>query len=354
MWLEIAKQVWKDKWELILALIGAGATLWSSVIWPWKLVWAVVGLLLVIDVVGTVIHEIKMSRQRSVPLIVFIPPPKLPEGSVLDAYNTMVSDATQVVRRASFDEGEFVQRFNVTRDEWVLWRDTPLPHNSEEWQREVRRFSLRLHRLAYKLGEQRVFHIFLRCPAAMAVGLGAVLGTHYEMTVYHYQKDLERKMPGRLYIPVFDGPNQPDTLRVRLGDPLDKPYRTIRVEQKTPLKPEMFVSFFLARHDPRSDLDKTARKHDGGSIHVCSTLSHALQAKDDWLLIAQETAEVLLRLIALPEVNRVHLALSCPIPLALLIGCALGTHSAITIHNWFESESSLLPVFSLDHLVRSV
>ena len=105
MWLEIAKQVGNDKWESLLALLGAGATLWSSVAWPWKAVWAVVGLLLVVDVVGTVIHEIKMSRERNVPLIVFVPPPKMPEGSVLDAYNAMVGDAVQVVRRTGCGVG---------------------------------------------------------------------------------------------------------------------------------------------------------------------------------------------------------------------------------------------------------
>jgi hypothetical protein len=352
MGLEIAKQVWKDKWETLLALIGASATLWSSATWPWKIVWSVVGLLLVVDVVGTVIHEVRMARERNVPLVVFVPPPKLPEGSVLDAYNSMVGDVTQVVRRAGFEEGEFVQRFKVTRDEWVLWRDTSLPPNPQEWQREIRRFSLRVHRLAYKLGEQRIFHIFLRCPAAMAVGLGAALGTHYDMSIYHYQKDMGRKKPGKLYVPIFDHAAQADALRVRLGELLSEPYQTITVEEQTAVKPEMYVSLFVARHDPRSDLEQVAQQNDGGVVRVRRNTSGALQAEDDWLLIARETAGLLLNLIALPEVDRIHLALSCPVPLALLIGCALGTHSAITVHNWFEREGVLSPVLSLDQLGR--
>ena len=177
-----------------------------------------------------------------------------------------------------------------------------------------------------------------------------MLGTHYEMTIYHYQRDRDRKKPGKLYSAIFDSSTQTDTLRVQLGDPLAKPYQTISVEQKTALKREMYVSFFLARHDPRGDLDQIALEQNGGAVHVCSTIDRALKAEDDWLLIARETAEVLLRLIAQSEVKRVHLALSCPVPLALLIGCALGTHSAITIHNWFENESKLAPVLSLDHL----
>jgi hypothetical protein len=344
--LEIVKRVWQDKWEPILALVGISATFWSPIAWVWKLVWGAVGALLVVDIVGTVIREVKLAQERHVPLVVFVPSPEMPEGSVLDAYSAMIGDAASAARRAGFDERDFVARFGVTQDEWALWRDAPLTGESEIWRQMVRRFSLRVHRLARKLGEQRVFHVFLRCPAALAVGFGAVMGTHHRLAAYHHQPG-ERGGP---YVAVTDASGREESLRVRLGRKVKAPYQCIAVREPERVTPEMYVSLFLARHDPRGCVEQAAEA--AGSAVVCieGIDARALTPQDDWLLMAQEVTDVLLGLIARPEVKRLHLAISGPVVLAFLMGVALGTHSAITVHHWFKGEQALHPVLALDRL----
>ncbi len=352
--LEIAKRVWQDKWEPILALVGISATFWSPIAWFWKVVWGMIAILLVVDIVGTVNGELKLARERHVPLVVFVPPPEMPEGSVLDAYSAMIGDVARAVRQEGFDEREFVSRFGVAQDEWALWRDTALPGEQEEWRQAVRRFGLRVHRLAHKLGEQHVFHIFLRCPAALAVGLGAAVGTHHRLVVYHHQPG----EPGGPYIPVVNSPRQKacperrrrEPLRVRLGKQVEQPYQYITVEQPEEMTQEVYVSLFLARHDPRGDVERVAQAVHSGVVHIRSARPGVLTADDDWLLVAREVVDVLLGLIGQAEVRRIHLALSCPVALAFVLGVGLGTQSAITVYNWFKSEQALHPVLVLDQL----
>jgi len=346
---EIAKRVWQDKWEPIVVLVGLIATLWSPIAWGWKLVWGAMGILLVADVVGVVLREVRLVRERHVPLVVFVPPPEMPEGSVLDAYSAMVGEVARTVRRAGFDEREFVSRFGVTQDEWALWRDTPLPVDPKMWRRVTRRFSLRAYRLARKLGEQYVFHVFLRCPVALAMGLGAALGTHHRLVIYHYQPG----EAGGPYIPVVNSPHRTASLRVRLGEEVGQPYRYINVEQVGEMTPEMYVSLFLARHDPRGDVERVAQAADSGIVHICGAHPGALTTEDDWLLVAREVVDVVLGLIGRAEVRRVHLALSCPVALGFLLGVALGTQSAITVYPWFKGEQALHPVLMLDRLERA-
>ena len=344
--LEIAKRVWQDKWESILALVGISVTFWSPIAWFWKVVWGVITILLVADILGAVNREVKLVQERHVPLAVFVPPPEMPEGSVLDAYSAMIGDVARAVRRDGFDEREFVTRFGVTQDEWALWRDTALPDESGEWRQAVRRFSLRAYRLARKLGEQHIFHVFLRCPAALAVGFGAAMGTHHRLVVYHHQPG----EPDGPYIPVVNSPGQKEALRVRLGREVEQPYQYITVEQVGETTPEMYVALFLARHDPRGDMERTAQAASSGVMHIRGACPGVLTAGDDWLLVAREVIDVLLGLIGQAEVRRVHLALSCPVALAFVLGVALGTQSAITVYNWIKGEQVLRPVLMLDQL----
>ena len=329
-----------------MALIGIVGASWIPAAWLRQAVWAFLALLLAIDIIGAIVHEIKMARVRHVPLTVFVPSRQIPEGSILDAYSAMMADVVSTVEKVRFDEKEYRVRFGVTQEEWALWRSAPLPTDTSQWRRLVRRFSVRIHRLARKLGEQRVFHVFLRCPSALAVGLGAAMGTHYQVVVHHYQPG-EGKGP---YIAVSDASNSDRGLRARLGDEVERPYQHITVAEPTRMTSEMWVAVFLARHDPRGDVEKRAEETDSGAVHICGSRSRALQGDDDWLALAREIAHVLLGLVARKEVDRIHLVLSCPVALAFLLGIAVGPQSAVTVHNWFRSEQMLHPVLAIDQL----
>lgn len=344
--LDAAIRIWRDKWEVVLALIGIVGASWIPVTWLRQALWSGLAVLLIIDIVGAIVHEVRMARARHSPVTVFVPGKQIPEGSVLDAFSAMIADVISTVDRAGFDEKEYRARYGVIQNEWALWRDTPLPNEPKTWQQFVRRFSVRVHRLARKLGEQRVFHVFVRCPSALAVGLGAVTGTFHQIVVHHYQPG-EGKSP---YISVTDSLKSNKGLRARLGQEVQRPYEHITVDEPTDITPEIYVAVFLARHNPRGDAEKKAEEAGSGVAHICRSRAGALTGGDDWLGLAQEIGDVLLGLIARKEVSRVHLVLSCPVALAFLLGVALGSHSAVTVHNWFKSEQVLHPVLALDQL----
>lgn len=339
-------RIWRDKWEVVLALVGIVGASWIPTAWLRQGLWSILALLLAVDIVGAVIHEFRMARARHIPVSVFVPGKQIPEGSVLDAYSAMIADVISTVDRVGFDEKEYRARFGVIQNEWALWRDTPLPTDPDPWQRLVRRFGVRVHRLYRKLGEQRVFHIFLRCPSALAVGLGATTGTHHRVVVHHYQPG-EGKSP---YISVTDSSQSEKGLRARLGEEIQRPYEHITVDGPTEITAELYASVFLARHDPRGDAENKAEESESGVVNICRSHPDALTGDDDWLGMAREICDVLLGLVAQKEINRVHLVLSCPVALAFLLGVALGPHSAVTVHNWFRGEQALHPVLALDQL----
>ena len=362
MTLKVAKRVWRDKWEVILAMIGIIATTFGAAEWYWRVVWGAVGVLLLIDIAGAVISEASLCRDCHVPLIVFVPSREIgDEGTVLDAYSEMIAEAADPVRRAGFDESKYVARFGVTQDEWALRLSSPLTRDPTEWQQVVRRFNARVYRLAHKLGGRHIFHVFLRCPATLALGLGAVLGTHHRLTLYHHQPGGGRGP----YVRVVDASGRAGSLRVSLGKDLHRPYEIIALERPvgeaiavdaldaTALSQGVYVSVFLSRHDPASSVEALARAAGADAVHVRKASPGALTDADDWLAVARELADLLLRLVARGDVSRVHVALSCPVPIAFATGLALGTQSAVTVYNWFSDQQALLPVLALDHLERS-
>jgi hypothetical protein len=198
----------------------------------------------------------------------------------------------------------------------------------------------------YKLGQQRVFHVFLQCPAALAMGLGATLETQHQFTLYHYQPPYEA---------VFSTSDIDEPLRVRLGRNVGPPYHYIAVSAPEEVTPDTYVSVFAARHDPRLAWEETARAANSAVLHIdwANLEFKALTPEDDWLLVAQEIASVVLGLTG-GGAKRIHMVLSCPIALGFLIGVALGAHSTVTVYNWFKSQGAYHPVLTLDRLVQAV
>jgi len=55
-------------------------------------------------------------------------------------------------------------------------------------------------------------------------------------------------------------------------------------------------------------------------------------------------------ILSQPGVHRVHLALSCPLPLAFAIGMALGIQAAVRIYNWYADRTAHAPVIDLNKM----
>ena len=258
----------------------------------------------------------------------------------------MVRDVLETVKRWGFREREFQSTFHIERGDRALRREQWLSPEQWAWEDLMARFRARVNRLEWLLPGQRVFRLFLNCPAALALGMGAVIRRMHKVVVYHWQNGI--------YTPVSVTPP-----RGRVAPP----YRFIEVKEPEVLTAETYVSFHLADHDPRSNVQALADQEGCAAVHIRNTCDDVLPLDTDrvtaaydvlldadWTVVAREVAGVLRDLATRPEVKRLHLALSCPVPLALTIGMGLGTPSAITVYDWFREEQAYHPVLALDQL----
>ena len=267
-----------------------------------------------------------------------------------DEVSAMVSDVLDSMNEYHFDEGTFEADFHIRRDNWLVERKSPLPKDSSEWVNLIHRFRDKSVRLSAMPGlkGRKVFHLFLMCPSALAMGLGAVTGIHHETVLHHFQRGTGSTHP---YLPLIDFHSRSDLSRGGLHDIKSKatqPYEYIRVEAPDTLTKTVPVSLHLSGHDPESEVDGLASNRLLSAVHIRNTYNNTLPVDADWFMAAQEVASVLLGLSSHPDIEKIELYQSCPIIIAFAVGMALGTHARIEVFQW--DGENYYSVFSLNRL----
>ena len=339
-WRQVVGRVWERKWEAILGIAGIALAVGTGVPAYIGVPSVLIAMLLVVDLIREVRSTIRLVREKHVPLIVIV-------GKGDDEFHAMVDDVWAVMAPLGFDERQFDADWDVERDDLIVRRESDLPRRPQRWVELARRFERKVARLSARLQGRKVFHLFLNCPSALAVGLGALLGSRYEVVLHH----LQRGVGPFPYVPVIDfSQGTPDPTGVQaVKRRAVMPYRFISVEQPEGLTPEVCVSLHLAGHDPKGDVKALAAEKRLAAVHIRNTYGSVLPADADWLHVAQEVVTELLGLVG-SGVRRVHLCLSSPVVLAFVIGMALGTQSPITVYNWFAATQEYRPVLDLEHL----
>ncbi|HID08341.1 MAG TPA: SAVED domain-containing protein, partial [Armatimonadetes bacterium] len=131
-------------------------------------------------------------RHKHVPIVIAV-------GRSDDEVKAMVHDALQTMRGYYFDEDAFRREFDVERDDWLIKRESALGDNATEWENVVKNVLRAVNRILARLPGGKTFHIFINAPACLAMGIGAALGTRYELVLHHYQPGTQQ-----LYHPVID------------------------------------------------------------------------------------------------------------------------------------------------------
>ncbi|HIQ02030.1 MAG TPA: SAVED domain-containing protein [Anaerolineales bacterium] len=339
-WRQVTGRVWARKWEAILGIVGIALAVGAGVPIYLGIFAALIAIVLVVDLIREVRTTIRLVREKHVPLIVIV-------GKGDDEFHAMVDDVWAVMAPLGFNEREFDADWDVERDDLVVRRESDLPRRPERWVELARRFERKVARLSARLQGRTVFHLFLNCPAALAVGMGALLGSRYEVVLHHLQRGVEPSP----YVPVIDfsqgtpGPTGVQAVKRRAAPP----YKFIAVEQPEDLTGEVFVSLHLAGHDPKGNVEALAAEKGLAAVHIRNTYGSVLSTDADWLRVAQEVVTELLGLVG-RGVQRVHLCLSSPVVLAFAMGMALGTQSPITVYNWFAATREYRSVLELEHL----
>lgn len=335
LWRELLIQVWNEQWEALLGLAGLIVAILSGDSPRWAIaLYAILALALI----GSILREIRrirfLLREKHIPLIAVV------EREGGETKSTVA--AVLEYLKGSFDPERY-RDFGVERDDWVLHQESALGHDRELWQNLCRRFAQRAQRLESLKGKT-VFHVFLNCPAALAFGLGAGLGTQHRVVIYHW-------WPGYDSALNFAGEDSQAIAKlIQLKRESTTAFEMIEVTYPKSWTSEVFVGLHLAKHSPHTAFKALVTSQGASYVAVDNLYGDRLARDDDWFQVARETAQAIYTVLGQAQVRRINLGLSCPLPLAFTIGMALGIHTPISVYNWYTDAQAFVHVYDVDQI----
>jgi hypothetical protein len=338
----LIRQLFGEKWEVLISMVGLLVAMGSA---PPMLavVYGGLSLALFVSLAAYILKTGRELREKHIPVLIVV-------GRKDDELASMTDLVWKTMERWGFDAKKYDVQYDIERDDLMVRRELDLPLEAVRWAELTHKFEDRLIRLSRQLKGHKVFHIFLNCPAALAMGLGAIAGTRYSLVVYHYfQRD------DRPYEAVFNFFHL--TQKTGIGAQVVKsnvaePFRYIEVLPPQTSGPRLFVSLHLASasHDPRGRVEQLAQEQGAVAAHIRNAYSGVLGPEEDWLRAAREVVTALSAWIAEPQTQQVDLFLNSPLPLAFAIGMALGIQSPVTVHHWFAKQEMYRPVLQLNQI----
>ena len=349
IWWEAIKDVWDRYWELILVLIGLITTLSTAPSPTWvQILNSLLAIALAVRLYREFGQALRIRKVKHIPIVVVI-------GKGDDVAASCWQDAMNAMERWDFDSERYRRDFDVEKEDLLIHLDEPLPPKPDEWLKVVSKFRKRLERLNRRLPGRRVYHLFINGPIALGVGLGAGMGTMFEVVIHHWAPG-SGEMP---YYPAIDFYSLSERNRRGMHiieDPVSGEFKYIRTEGESKGAKELYTSIWMARDDPRPAVEElVAQKIREGesaeSLHIVQLEQRSLTPEDDWILCAREILTCLHNFTAGRE--RSHLFLSVPMPLAVAIGLGLEHFKPITVYSWWPQEKKFYPVLDLDRLGRT-
>ena len=286
----------------------------------------------------------KTYKEKHVPIVIVA-------GRKYDGFSSTISSVLEVMNEYRFDEKSYLEDFDLSREDWTIFREGDLPQNSQEWEKVVHTFETKINRVSEKLKGRKVFHIFLNCPAILAMGMGAIVGTKCEVILHHYAPGAGKVS----YHPLIDFYSMCEfsteglhTLKSRVNPPYEYIYTEGHISESASL----WISIFLAGHDPKGDVEKVVEKlpNPVSVIHLRSKMEGTIPLDANWIQITKEVATELLNVVSKKEVQDVTICLSSPLIIAFALGMAVGTQSPITLKSWFSNSNEYHSVLCLNKL----
>lgn len=341
---ELVTLVWRRKWEVVVGALGILLALIKDTPYVDNLLIGLSAVILVgllIDLINGIREASLVLREKHLPIVVIV-------GKDDNEYRAMLRDAFRTVEKWGFDEAQFAQDYDIFRDDLVVRRESTLPPDMDSWTGIIQKFETRINRLMAKLTGRKVFHIFLNCPTALAMGLGAILSTKHEVVLYKHQPG-NQELP---YASVIDfyaltqiSSEDVSIIRSPVAD-----REMIEVEQPAEFTPRTLVSLHLYGVDPKSAVQQLAQARGESAAHIRNEYGDRLAAQDEWLRVARETYTALQELLAQPDVERLELGISAYVVLSFAIGMALGTLSPVIVNSYYPDSREYRAVLDLGSL----
>lgn len=321
-----------------IAFVVLGAEILDSQ--GWKLLLRSAGLAMLLA--GLVFYFWRIRRsvhllhsEKPVPLVLVAGVPR----RAAEADLALLKDT--ITHHTGFKDFHTVEQFfNVRYDDLLAHRHDPLPTDPAVWhdfldqaQQEARQF------LEHVAG-RRVYHVAVRGPSALAMGLGAVIGTRSRVVGYHYSDNH--------YHPVLD---LTDDVRQVKESSADRPFLFVSMIYPEAFAEDTAVVLDLAGHIPTGDVQAylATWPQPPPLVEVRNTYRGNLPV-GDWVPVVQELFSVFNVLQRDRAVRRIHLFQAMPGPLALGLGMALGPFVPITVYQYDRTQGTYFPALHLNQL----
>lgn len=323
VFLPAAKHALIEDFDRILFLAGATVAGIAEHAWPFRVGAVVIALMVGPKLVGSYRRAVKLYREKHLPVVLGL-------GCSDEEFRNLIEDAFQAARPYGFDEALYAKDYSLLRQDVSHHREEAIPDDAEVWKQLCLKEKRLVINLQTKIAGKKLFHFFLRCPNALAIGIGAAIGTKHELVCHHYQPGAG----GTDYFPLIElSPRMtqgegPRALKTKVAG-----FQYIVVQGQEQAKGKVYVALGLAAHSPNSA--QTNAVDDSASfVEITSKFGRTIPLDADWLLLAREINTVLLGLIERRDVNEVHLFPAMPVCLAFAVGMGLDNRSAFVVHAW--------------------
>lgn len=287
------------------------------------------------------------ADERHVPLLVVV-------GKPAATADSNWQDVLRTMEQWNFSPDHLQRDYGVGQAELLIHQEAGLPNdNAARWIDFARQFQARLEQLCARVPGRRTFHLFVNGATALGVGLGAAMGTLFQVIVYQWFPE---------YYPVVDfytlAKRNPRGVHF-LEEPVSREFQFVHVEGDPADAAEVYVSLQLSGPDPRKAVaalvgrqeENTGQRR--GTVHITRREERLLNPQDDWILCAREILTALHRIVSTANRERVHLFLSAPVAMGVALGLGLKYFRPVTVWNWSPPEQQHYPVLPLERLGRT-
>ena len=339
---EVLRTAGDDIKDALLGLLGIFLS------YPWEqtlriqIAVYIISAFLLVSLFLKIRNTFLLIREKHVPLIVDV-------GDENSFVENMRKNALKSLRENRFrcNPRIFAKQYKVDAGDWTIHSAFQLGASKTEWKRLMQRFEKQLTLLNTRLSGSRIFHIFMKCPTALAFGMGALSGSKNCVVLYHYDGNQYKKV-----IDCYHDPRYQQEGAHFMKSQVEKSFEYIQIGQPSKQNCPLYIALDLSSHSTFKDVQILANRTGAAVLNIEKNYENTLDLeKADWCQAARECATVIREWTAKAEYTSAALFLNAPLPLSFAIGMGLGTPVPLTIYHWFREESEYHPVYELNKIM---
>jgi hypothetical protein len=327
-------------WLIVAATIGAVANTEGK----FKLI--SFGTLWIVAMAALVVSHIwrkhKLQKEKNVPFLIVVGKPK-------NEYRDTLNEVELAWMHYQLNVELIKKTFRLHQEDWTYYREQKLSSKPKEWHDTLIEIGEKFWSMAANLPGRKAYHFIMNGPASLALALGATIGSRNAFVFYHYMAGTGNSSYHKV-VDFSDKNISEGTHRLKTRIAEFQYVQIFGVENISRNRSEVLVAIHLAGHNPIGDVEARSKETGLPMITIQSKFAGTIPLDADWIRLSQEVATVLLNLSGNANIQRMHLFLSMPIPIAFCVGAALGKFVRATVYNSYGRAGEYFEVFRLEEL----